>query len=217
MTAIRATTGTQMSSSTTSSVSLSEAIGNLQSGRIPASARSRNQTVELGLEGLAPRPEDTDVSAEEWRRFNTVSANALIVGSEELQARLWMAVWPTLKKPVCWTDGKHFWLPSGPVPTLIVQDIGRLDHLQQTRLLEWLHVKKDTRVLTTTRLPLSKSTRRTCSVPSAVGWSMMFAGFKSRCKMPWACASAKALPICRTMRATRSRGMPSAGISVAND
>jgi hypothetical protein len=120
----------------------------------PTPARPQLQAVETMLAGLARRPTDIGISAEEWRALVTVSANALIVGPEELQARLWAAVWPTLKKPVCWTDGKDFWLPSEPVPTLILQEVERLSRLQQAHLLDWLHVEKnDTRVLTTTALP----------------------------------------------------------------
>jgi hypothetical protein len=144
-----------MSLSSAPSIGLSDPIATLlRSSPISTPARPRLQAGEIVRAGLARRPADIGISADEWRALVTVSANALIVGSEELQARLWTAVWPTLKKPVCWTDGKDFWLPSEPVPTLILQEVERLNHLQQAHLLDWLHVEKnDTRVLTTTRLP----------------------------------------------------------------
>jgi hypothetical protein len=99
---------------------------------------------------------DIGISQDEWRRFVEGRANALIIGRQDLLARLWTSVWPALAKPVFWTRSGSLRLPPQAVPTLVLEHVDELGTAEQLRLLEGLEGEAGaTRVLATTKRPLA--------------------------------------------------------------
>jgi len=121
----------------------------IQIAAVPPLPRFRPAPVAAEALCLMHRP-DIGVPQEEWRAMVGSRANALIIGGDDLVARLWTSLWPALAKPVCWTRSGALRLPRQAVPTLVLERTNELSQAEQQRLIEELDGEaRGTRVLAT--------------------------------------------------------------------
>jgi hypothetical protein len=84
-------------------------------------------------------PTGLHVEPSSWRLFTISDTDALLVGEDPAIWRAVCAVWPTLRKPRFWCDGRHQ-RPSFPLyrdGTLILQHVLDLNSDDQQALLAW--------------------------------------------------------------------------------
>jgi hypothetical protein len=102
-----------------------------------------------------PTPARLSIPESDWEAFVATGANAVVVGSEDAALGVWTAVWPSLQKPICWSDAGELSLPRNSAGTLILQGAHLLNASAQQQVFEWISLDaRATRVLATTPLPL---------------------------------------------------------------
>src|SRR5438552_992940 len=102
-----------------------------------------------------PAPARLAIPADDWDALVTTGANTIVVGNEEAALGVWTAVWPSLRKPICWVDPDRLTLPRHATGTLILQGAHALNASAQRAVFDWLdYDDRATRVLTTTVHPL---------------------------------------------------------------
>ena len=102
-----------------------------------------------------PTPARLAIPTDAWNALVTTRANTIVVGNEEAALGVWTAVWPSLRKPICWVDPDRLTLPRHAAGTLILQGAHALSASAQRQVFDWLdYDDRATRVLTTTLHPL---------------------------------------------------------------
>jgi Sigma-54 interaction domain len=128
----------------------------------------QNSSKPLGdrMRGI-DRPDSIWRLREDWRVARTACmdlelmraprANVLLRGTEAIVQNVLDMLMPTFRSPIdIWRPGERLTLRADPRGgTLILREIGRLSHDEQTRLLAWLDTTDGcTQIVSTTAWPL---------------------------------------------------------------
>jgi hypothetical protein len=103
--------------------------------RIDASER---QTVARRPTRMLPAPNELHIEPRAWWALADTQVDALIVGDGVAISRVLTCIWPMLRKPVFWCEGRRLFLPARCASTVVLEDAHALDAGDQGRLREWL-------------------------------------------------------------------------------
>jgi hypothetical protein len=103
----------------------------------PAAIPERQAVTQRSASSF-PAPADLRVEPSAWSMFVTTQLDALIIGEGIAVSRVLTVMWPTVQKPVFWCEGGRLSLPASWERTLILENIDKLDIVDQQRLLDWL-------------------------------------------------------------------------------
>jgi hypothetical protein len=113
------------------------------------------QTVPHRPTGTLPALNELHIEPCAWRALAAIQADALIIGDGVVAvSRVLNFIWPTLRKPVFWSESRRLSLPAHCEGTLVLKDAHALDAVDQQRLLEWLRGGTESLRLIATSSPL---------------------------------------------------------------
>jgi hypothetical protein len=99
---------------------------------------SRRHPTKAGSATRRLAPSDSTARQIEWTILRRSQVNGLVVGSADLTAAAMAAVNKHASEPVVWWGPDRADIPEVAAGTLIINDVDRLDEVQQDRLTRWI-------------------------------------------------------------------------------